>query len=93
MIWRRLGVRNRVGNGQFDLRTGIEPAQDGQVTSRQFGPFFEARQALVPGAPAGAQHGRVNALSAVEHAQPKLPWVIPDFYFDPLRLGVAERIA
>ena len=48
---------------------------------------------MVAGAPTGAQHGWVNAFSVVEHAQLKLPWVIPDFYFDPLRLGVTERIA
>jgi len=70
-----------------------DPAPDRQVTSRQFGPFSEARQAVVPGAPSGAQHRWVKTFSVVEHAQPKLPWVIPDFYFDPLRLGVAERIA
>jgi hypothetical protein len=35
----------------------------------------------------------VNALSVIPDPQPKLPVVIPDFHFDPLRLGVLEGIA
>ncbi len=36
---------------------------------------------------------RVNPLTIVPHPQPKLPFVIPDFHFDPLRLCVLESIA
>jgi hypothetical protein len=40
---------------------------------------------------------RVNAPPIIPDPQPKLPLVIPDFHFDPLRLcvleGVAQRLA
>src|SRR5208282_4536485 len=36
---------------------------------------------------------RVNALTVIPDSQPKLPFVIPDFHFDPLRLGMLEGIA
>jgi hypothetical protein len=49
--------------------------------------------AVVPGAPSGAQDCRVDAPSVVNDMQPKLPWVILDLHFDLSRPGVLERIA
>src|SRR5579862_7294739 len=89
---RRLAVRDRGGDGQFDPRTGIELTPDGQTAASQFGAFVDARQTLVPGSAARLQNRRVYALSVVQDEQSKLPWGIPDFDFDPLRLGVQERI-
>jgi Y_Y_Y domain/Histidine kinase len=53
----------------------------------------DSRQAVVSGAPACIQNGRVDALSVVHDAQPESPWIIPDFHLDPLRLRVTESIA
>jgi hypothetical protein len=44
------------------------------------------RQAVVPGASATAENVFVNAFSIVPHPQPKLPWVISDFHFNPRRM-------
>ncbi len=45
------------------------------------------------GLPTFSKNLLIDALSVVQHPQPKLPLFIPDFYFDPSRLGVAECIA
>ena len=54
---------------------------------------MHTRQTVVSGAPASIQNRRINALAVVPDPQAKLPLVVADFHFDPLRVCVAERIA
>jgi len=35
---------------------------------------------------------RVNTFSGVAHAQPQFLFVVANFHFDALRIGVAERV-
>jgi len=55
--------------------------------------FAHTRQAPVFGAPFVTTHACVNAASIIPDPYPKLPFVIPDFHFDPPRPCVTECIA
>src|SRR5712671_7002488 len=80
-------------NAQLNLRARIELTPDSQFTSHQLGAFAHATQTVVPSVAVSIKILRVNALSVISDPQPKLPFVIPDFHFDPLRLCVLEGIA
>src|SRR5271163_2015909 len=80
-------------NAQLNLGAGIELTPDSQRTSHQLGAFAHATQTVVPRVAVSIKMLRVNALTVIPDPQPKLPFVITDFHFDPLRLGVLEGIA
>src|SRR5712671_1470225 len=80
-------------HAQLNLRARIELTPDSQLTSHQLGAFTHATQTVVPSVAVSLKMLRVNALSVISDPQPKLPFVIPDFHFDPLRLRVLEGIA
>src|SRR6266581_3445249 len=80
-------------NPQLNLRTRFQLTPHRQLTSQQLGAFAHTTQAVVSGALVFIQMLRVNALSIIPYPHPKLPFVIADFHFDPLRLCVLEGIA
>src|SRR6266436_2520642 len=80
-------------HAQLNLRARIDLTPDGQLTSHQLGSFAHATQTVVPSVAVSIKMLRVDALSVIPDPQPKLPFVIPDFHFDPLRLCVLEGIA
>ena len=75
-------MRNRGGNRQLDLGTGIELTPDGQRSPRQFGAFFYARQAVMALAAPNVQNLQVDALAIISHPHPELTLVVVDFHFD-----------
>src|SRR5216684_1755216 len=89
---RQFSVCDGGRNGHFSLRAGVEFTPDRQLASLKFGAFVHTRQTIVSGAPASIQDRRINALAVVPYPQPKLPLVVANFHFDPLRVRVAECI-
>src|SRR6266853_182421 len=71
----RLCVRNRGWNSHFDFCTGTEFTPDRQLSARQCGALLYARHTVMPGAAAGAQDLRVDALSVVADAQSEPPLI------------------
>src|SRR5580700_4127763 len=86
-------VSSRRRNPQLHLCTRIEFTPHRQLAAHQLGAFAHAPQTVVFGASLLIKMLRVNALPIIPEPQPKLPFVIPDFHFDPLRLCVLEGIA
>src|SRR6266478_5444284 len=74
-------------------RIRIELAPNRQLTSHELRAFAHTAQTVVPGGPVFIKMLGVDALSVIPDPQPKMPFVIPDFHFDPLRLCVPEGVA
>jgi hypothetical protein len=75
------------------LRTRIEFTPHRQFATHQLGAFAHALQTVVSGASLFIKMLRVNTLPVILDSQPQLPFVIPNFHFDPLGLCVLEGIA
>src|SRR5690242_6611919 len=82
----------RSGNAQLYLRAGLQFAPYCQPASYPLGPFAHSAQSKVPRSSVANQKLRFNTFPVVTHAQPKAPFVVPDFYLDMLRIGMAERV-
>src|SRR5262249_13127101 len=72
------------------LRVG---APHRQLASYAVGPLAHAAYPKVPWSFMVNQKLRIDAFPVVPHAQPELPHVISDFYFDTPRVGVAKSVA
>jgi hypothetical protein len=59
------------------------------LSARHCGALLHACHTVMPGAAAGVQDLRVDALSVVTDAQSEPPLIVMDLHFDPLRLGVS----
>src|SRR5258708_992545 len=89
----RILIRAGSRNSQLNLgaRTDITPNR--KRAAQKLCAFAHASQTKVPRTAFVTQTFRVNALAIVANPQTKLLFVVPDFHFDLLCIGVLEGIA